>query len=410
MKHVFKNLLLTAPLIGLSMVACTENEFDNVPQQSDQENGLLSLVFNAQPNNALGTMTKATPVTSSNFYNTTLVPNMMVWGFFAPDVTEGNGITQGGQYVGASGNGIVIKNMSTTGPDVSNVSKWDYNNDADRGYWPKEKLNFQAIIPASDNSFTVAASVGASKLAHTVAEVTVPTDQSAQKDIMFAQVKNQTRTADANTPVDFTFDHAMSQVVFQGKTYADKISVKVESITVANADQKGKVGYLTDDGTDVALGAALADTRAYAKYAIGMASDATLDKSNMTTAKNLTDADGALIMLPQDRTDEKWSTTAGANVTISAADAANETYLAISCKVKNDNVYLIGGESAFETVYIPFEINWEQGKKYTYTLVFGKGQGGYDENGKPLDSMLPITYTVSSVNIWDPVTGSDVEF
>lgn len=409
MKKKFIFAAMTALAMTAGMSSCSN---DNEPAggfgETKNEEGFLFFFFNAQPNNnAMGSVTKATPVTSSNFYNSTLVPNMKVWGFFGKDVTEGNGITQGGQYVGANGDGIVIDNKSTESPLVS---KWDYNNDADRGYWPKEALNFQAIIPASDGSFRVAATVGANKLAHTVAEVTVPTDQSQQKDIMFAQVKEQTRTADANTPVTFTFDHALSQIVFQGKTYADKISVDVESITIANADQKGKVGYLTDDDTDVVLGAQLADDRAYAKYAIGMAADATLNNTNMASAKNLTADDGALIMMPQNRTGEKWSTTASVNVAITAADAANETYLAISCKVKNDNVFLIGGESTYETVYIPFEINWEQGKKYTYTLIFGKGTGGFDENGKPLDSMLPITYTVESVNNWTPADGGNVEF
>lgn len=411
MKKKFIFAAMTALAMTAGMSSCSN---DNEPAggfgETKNEEGFLFFFFNAQPNNnAMGSVTKATPVTSSNFYNKTLVPNMKVWGFFGKDVTEGNGITQGGQYVGVDGDGIVINNESTEGP---NQSIWDYANDADRGYWPKEALNFQAIIPAGDNSFSVAATVGTSRLPHTVAEVTVPTNQAQQKDIMFAKVNDQTRTADANTPVTFTFDHALSQIVFQGKTYANKISVDVESITIANADQKGRVGYLNDheNSIDVVLGAELAENRAYAKYAIGMAANATLNNTNMAEAKNLTAADGALIMMPQDRTGEKWSTTSVDNVAITEADAAHETYLAISCKIKNDNVFLIGGESAYETVYIPFEINWEQGKKYTYTLIFGKGTGGFDENGKPLDSMLPITYTVQSVNDWTPADGGNVEF
>ena len=69
-----------------------------------------------------------------------------------------------------------------------------------------------------------------------------------------------------------------------------------------------------------------------------------------------------------------------------------------------------------EDVYIPFDLatanskNWELGKKYTYTLIFGNGSGGYDENGDPLTNLVPITYTVTAADDWTPVDGGEVAF
>ena len=174
----------------------------------------------------------------------------------------------------------------------------------------------------------------------------------------------------------------------------------------------GKVGFLTDDNNTVILGSQIDASHTVAKFAAGLVDDATLSGAeNVSVAKNLTATDGALMMLPQSRVADKWNpAVADASKPITGADANKKTYLAISCKIKNGSAYVMGDESQYATVYIPFEIDWLQGKKYSYTLVFGKGQGGFDENGDPISSMLPITYTVSSVTNWSSVDGGEIEF
>jgi hypothetical protein len=129
------------------------------------------------------------------------------------------------------------------------------------------------------------------------------------------------------------------------------------------------------------------------------------DKSiTSTTAKNLTATDGALLMLPQTVT--PWATTAGSPVTTAAADAAHNAYLKIRCTIISGAVTLVDNDY----VYIPFSVNWQQGKKYTYTLVFGAGSGGFDENGNPLDNMLPISYTVAAADDWTDIDGGNISF
>lgn len=397
-----------AAMIGVTITSCSnDDEVAGGSFNGDSNIPAGSISFNAKQNSPV---TRGTAIVGYNYLNQTLVPNMQVWGYFVPTAT-GEGINGGDQYVGAGGNGIIIDNKSTEDP-MSNL--WEYNNPSQMAYWPAQLLNFYAIIPAQDASFTVASASSANKLGHIVADVTIPTAVTAQKDIMFAQAKNEgNRSATDNHPVGFTFEHALSQIVFSGKLASANLSAEIESITVCNPDQKGKVGYLTDDNDNtVILGSQIDASHTVAKFAAGLVADATLDGAeNVNVAKNLSAISGALMMLPQDRTADKWDPTAGGDAKpVTGADSNKKTYLAISCKIKNGAAYVMGSASAYATVYIPFEINWEQGKKYTYTLIFGSGQGGYDENGDPISSMLPITYTVSSVTDWTPVDGGNIEF
>ena len=69
------------------------------------------------------------------------------------------------------------------------------------------------------------------------------------------------------------------------------------------------------------------------------------------------------------------------------ADANNESYLEISCKIKQAGVYVLGSDSKYGTLYVPFGTTWGMGKRHIYTLIFG---GGYDDNGKPI--LKPINF------------------
>lgn len=375
--------------------------------------------------------TRGSAITGSNYLNTSLVPNMQVWAWFAGNrymqmqqYGQGDdGVRVGDQYIGSNGNGIVIDNISKENPLTS---IWDYHNPADVAFWPQNNhnLNFQAILPASDAEFTVSTTV-ANNIGHVVATVSVPTSTILQKDIMFAKSNEEApRKADANTPVNFNFEHALSQIVFAGRVASNNMSVEINDIAIVNVAQKGKIGYFeendtmiypeaggikmdgTDDIYDVVLGSSVDENSALQTYRIGLIDNARLTPTeNMEEPKNLTAANGALMLLPQDRSEYKWKTTAEAPVAIPNYVAPNfkDTYMTVSCKVKNGKTYILGDDKNFETVYIPFEVKWEQGKKYTYTIVFGDNVGAFKKDGKPLDKMLPITYSLSSVTEWNEI-------
>lgn len=131
-----------------------------------------------------------------------------------------------------------------------------------------------------------------------------------------------------------------------------------------------------------------------------------LDAANVVTKNavvDLSDMNSPLMMIPQKLT--KWSTySAGTAVSKHEADNANECYLEILMKLKQNDSYLIGSATEYKTVYVPFDngTGWEPGKRYIYTLIFG---GGYDDQGEPI--LSPITFDAATTN-WVDAAGTDV--
>ena len=60
----------------------------------------------------------------------------------------------------------------------------------------------------------------------------------------------------------------------------------------------------------------------------------------------------------------------------------SQSYLIIDCKIEQNGLLRHNG-----TLYVPFGADWQPGKRYIYTLIFG---GGYDENGNPI--LTPIQF------------------
>ena len=351
-----------------------------------------------------GKATRGLGLVNTDATDAAKIPNMQVWAYYAPDA-NGTGVTPGAQYIGVSAN---------EGITVTNLGDGSWKEDAQyTAYWPAETapLNFQAIAPASDNSFKVTNSVS-DNLAHMVANVTVPTANADQKDILMANADRVTEKSDSRK-VQLNFKHVLSQVRFSVKTASQQVSGVIEDIALCNIKQKGTVGYhAADDVADgenawkkVVLGTTVSDD-VVASYSIGIVDDGSFDAAQYNTAKEMTKVDGSLLMLPQ--TTVKWTTADGPGkaVTIEAANTAKNTYIKISCKIKNGNTYLVGSKDSFGNVYIPFEANWEMGKKYVYTINIGTGTGGFDENGNPL--IQPISYSVAVAD-WSTPIDSEVE-
>lgn len=52
---------------------------------------------------------------------------------------------------------------------------------------------------------------------------------------------------------------------------------------------------------------------------------------------------------------------------------------------------MLGSADAYGNLYVPFGADWQPGKRYIYTLVFG---GGYDVNGNSI--LTPINFTADT--------------
>ena len=380
-------MAVMAAMVG-AMTSCSNDE-----ETSGSNNAVAGKTIGFNVSNGSGT--RALGTTPGNYL--TQVQDFQVWGYYAADAT-GTGVVPGGQYVGASNTvGIFI--------DGDGSGSWGYRTASDASYWPTETapLNFQAITPATDASFTIE-NTPSGNLAHVVANVTVPTDNALQRDIMFASTPNQTAASNSRK-VNLRFQHAMSQITFSAKLASTKFTAEVSGIAINNIKSTGKVGYLAenDQAGAVVLGGGADASMTVANYATGMVADGNI--TDIATAKPLTAADGALIMLPQTTT--KWATVDGTPVTVAEADAAKNSYLVITCKIKTtDGTYLVGSDDTFGTVYVPFAANWERSKKYNYTIVFGTGTGGFDADGNLI--FQPISYS-ATVEDWTPVDGGQLD-
>ena len=380
-----------ALLMGTVLAGCSSDETIEGGESPVVPNAAISYGVGVN-----GKLTRGVSLGASDVANSALLPNMQVFAYYHPNA-DGFGATPGTQYVGAGGSGITVTNND-------GVWKEDAANTA---YWPAESapLNFQAITPASDGSFTVTNSVS-DNLAHMVANVTVPTVNADQKDILMANEDGVTQSTHGRS-VKLDFKHVLSQVRFKVQTASKQLSGNIGAISLCNIKSTGSVGYHaaddvadgTNDWKKVVLGTMVSDD-AVASYAIGMG-DGSFGTAQFGAgnAKDVTAADGSLMMLPQ--TTVKWTTVDGSAVTIAAADAAKNTYIKISCKILNGNTYLVGSENTYGEVYIPFAANWTMGKKYIYTINIGTGTGGFDVNGKPL--VQPISYSVD-VDEWIETT------
>lgn len=108
-----------------------------------------------------------------------------------------------------------------------------------------------------------------------------------------------------------------------------------------------------------------------------------------------------MFLIPQKL--EKWNTAHN----IEAANTNKESYLSIECKIKIGDFYNLGSDTEYKTLYVPFEADWQPGKRYVYTLVFG---GGYDADGHTI--LQPIDFE-PSVKEWEEdtknsTTGNDI--
>ena len=385
MKKNFKFFAMAAfaalTMVGMSSCSNDETPVGGGDWRGNDGNSLMSWNITQD-----GSIAKGTATTAGNFLDR--IRDFQVLGYY----TDGSG-----KYVGdvsTPAAGIVI--------DGDGVGAWTYHTPAEQQYWPSGNLDFQAVTPSADASFTLANTVseGHPRL---VANVTVPAAVADQKDIMFASATGVNNAA-TGAAVSLTFKHALSQVVFAGKVANPTITAVVSEISVCNIHNTGNVGYRSELSTLSAQATGSAASNFSVGLIEGADAAATTAARTMTstTAQNLTNGNGALMMIPQ--TQVAWTHAAPEKA---IADATG-SYLKIKCKVQDNNsgTWLIGaasGVSEFEYVYVPFDLTtvaWELGKKYTYTLVFGNGSGGYDENGDALTNLVPITYTVTAADDW----------
>lgn len=277
-------------------------------------------------------------------------------------------------------------------------------------YWPEDAVDFYAHVNAG-GAFVLNSG------APTFNSFSVASDVGHQVDLLYAVKKGQTKS---ETPVTLNFRHALSQIVFKARNESENIFVQIQGVRVMNVKGSGTYTFptastdpnlptagstnsnnrgkwvLTDAKTDYEVNFSLVDVKG--------------SKTNPTTV-NLSDVEGtALMLMPQ-------TTTAWDPETAPKPSVGNtNSYLLVDCVIYNvadgsattlpgDNVCLWGkeenGSYTTKELAIPVKFAWEEGKKYTYTLVFGNGNGGYNPDpddpdpDDPEPVLVPISFEVT---------------
>ncbi len=365
--------LFLASFLGMIVAGCSNEEVEEVLVSQAEQNAIGFNVLNS-----VSTSTRATLINSSNLKNN----KFAVWALTNDNTFfMGDAVTSGGT---SNLGGVSIQ---------YNTSAWAYSNANDIAYWPTSAnpLNFYAVSPVNGTLNYTWNVEGANKtIEYTTNDEYSDATIDDNVDAMYAVKLGQISKSNSGT-VKMQFRHILSNVAFKATTDNASITVDIESIKLRNVAKNGTF----------TIPASEAKPTTAANWAVGT----TLDTLTLIKEQDLhidtatTDITVAAPMLVVPQTLTKWG-VASTQTTTAQADAAGQSYLAISCKIKQNGVCLFGANDKFETLYVPFGADFEPGNRYTYTIHFG---GGYDVNGDPI--LKPITFD-AEVTDWDDISGA----
>ena len=286
------------------------------------------------------------------------------------------------------------------------------------------KLDFYAVSPASVKSLTTLANTNKKVAAFSATSV------PSMVDLCYASAINQ--TADANATVNLKFKHALSQITFLAKKDNDMV-VEINEIQLRNLINGGDYALPTNIATDATsqngvwtLGT---NTSSYPGFTVTGSPIAIPDANAGDAAKpfELTKSGEELLIIPQSTISNAWDPTKVTDATAphGTADATTKVVLRIQCRVSRGGTWLLGSATTFEWRNFPINVEYKQGYKYKYILLFGgvkddtpgedtgdnPGEdtpGGYEDDGKVAAPTVPIRFNATAIDWTDAV--SDVTF
>ena len=331
--------------------------------------------------------------------------------------------------------------------DYVTGSNGNWTNTSGTRYWPETAVDFYAYVNAGTSyKWSVNEGKATAKFENFAVNGTV----AEQVDLLYAVKTNQSKT---DGKVNLNFRHALSQIVFQAKNTNANLYVEIAGVSVANVGGTNTFTFPSAN-TETNIEHNNYDTDGDGVYETGEFGSFNYDGSwgawdNLTSGTEKYDVDftktpvpgnntlvalttanetgkeynsNAMLLLPQ-------KTNAWNPETNPLPGAAGNTgsYLLVDCAIFNvagddyaDGDVCLWGEpqgSGWTTkeLAIPVAFDWQQGKKYVYTLVFGEGNGGYDPDPDPDPDpedpdpvLVPITFEIT-VDEFVPVDGGEIE-
>lgn len=250
-------------------------------------------------------------------------------------------------------------------------SKWTYT---PLKYWSTQgHIDFLAYAPY----------VKGTTLTDSKIDFTVEDQIGKQKDLLWANVKGQTKT---DKPVTFTFNHALAKIGYAVKKGVtdDNVTITLNKITLAGSATDPKVGAFHTTGT-INLSKDL--TNAEDKTTLWTDCNG---EQNFTwssgfpnvTSPSFSAGSDYLFVIPQDFSKS----------TAEGGTKADELYVIVDYTISyNDGVTA----AMKSTVSSPIVKNFEQGKAYTINLTLG---------------LTPIEFDVTTVEGWTDTNQGHINF
>ena len=373
-----KSKLLVAALSAVALTACNNDEVMEV----NQGRGISFQV-------ATETSTRAQATTTST------IDEFMVWGFTQEEPAK-----------------TLMEELSVS----KSGSEWTYDGTI---FWPAAPVDFYSISPEPVSDKVSEGTVSISNSEQKITGFTVNTDQSKQVDLLYAVNKGEKKADHEASAVSINFRHALSQIVFKAKNTNKNLKVIIKGVKIGNIKKAGDFTYpnaATTAHNNSTTGSIVATTQGtwsnvstLEDFSAGMdAAGVTLD-GVVSTAKDLSNATGALFMIPQALT--PWIPTS----TGALSQTNTGVYFLLNCQIlsgtnKNIQVWPSDADETFAEIAVPAEtLTWEQGKKYVYTFIFGEG-AGYEpgENPNPDPTLVGIDFKVT-VDVFRDGANQDID-
>ena len=288
---------------------------------------------------------------------------------------------------------------------------WEYKNMSDLRFWPKDKMDFYAYFPYTDNA-TFAATNKSSDVVMTIPNV------NCSHDVLFAYVGNQPKT----DRVPLTFYHAFAkmkglviEMPADGMLNQSGCQIEVKGVEFINTSTSGNIKV---DKTGIASYEVATPNVTLSE---DLSSVVTVNNANTSGAliNNGTNAKGYFFATNSAPAVKNVIGTAktmwdGAKASITGEGAKLSTSglvcLKLTCKVWNGTShYYVGSADTYGEIYIPLKgtdtnsnsvTTFDAGKRYTYTIKM-KDNVGFTDEGDPI--LTPILFEVQSVVGWEDV-------
>lgn len=322
-----------AAMAALTLVSCSSDDLDSVSDNSSKNEAIS---FDGY----LGRSAVAVNGTRGSEETVDQLKTDAFGVFGNYSSTEGTGITT---VYGEN----LFKNQQVTYDKTE--SKWTYTK---YKYWlSKGHIDFLAYAPYDANT---ALTDSKSKIGFTVSSTIAD-----QKDLLWANAANQTQ---ANNPVKFTFNHALSRLGYTVKLKndcADDVTITLKKITLAGSDNGTKDVFYTSGTIDLSKankGAGLWSDQDGQQKFDWFSGDYQVKNSTASHPDGNREKDkDYLFVIPQDFSKSEPD--------------ADKLYVIVEYEIKYND---ISGATVTNVVNKELPYNFEQGKAYTINLTIGR--------------------------------------